>query len=63
VVGAARVPAVAIGGITPERVAAVRREGAHGVAAIRGIWGDAHSGEAVGRYLSAHDAYTGESPR
>lgn len=29
---------IAIGGITPERAASVRAAGAHGVAAIRGIW-------------------------
>lgn len=63
VVSAVHIPAVAIGGITPERVGAVRREGARGVAAIRGIWGAAHAGDAVGRYLSAYDAHHAESPR
>lgn len=32
------VPAIAIGGITPERVPEVRAAGAWGIAAIRGIW-------------------------
>ena len=31
-------PVVGIGGVTPEQVAAVLASGAHGVAAIRGIW-------------------------
>ncbi|CAA9328516.1 MAG: hypothetical protein AVDCRST_MAG11-2364, partial [uncultured Gemmatimonadaceae bacterium] len=57
VAAAVPVPVIAIGGVTPDRVAALRAEGAHGVAAIRGIWAAAHAGEAVGRYLSAHDAY------
>jgi thiamine-phosphate pyrophosphorylase len=34
---AVRIPVVAIGGITPERVSAVRKAGAHGVAAISAI--------------------------
>nr|MCU0626528.1 thiamine phosphate synthase [Gemmatimonadaceae bacterium] len=47
-------PVIAIGGITPERAAGVRAAGAHGIAAIRGIWfGDAPG--AVRRYLAAHD--------
>lgn len=53
---AVRVPTVAIGGITPERVRAVRREGARGIAAIRGIWGAPRAGEAAARYLWAYDA-------
>jgi thiamine-phosphate pyrophosphorylase len=32
------VPVIAIGGITPERVVAVRSAGAYGVAAIRALW-------------------------
>lgn len=59
---AVRIPVIAIGGVTPARVAAVRARGAHGVAAIRGIWGEPHAGDAVGRYLSAHDAHDRESP-
>ena len=47
-------PVIAIGGITPDKATAVAAAGAHGVAAIRGIWfGDAPA--AVRRYLSAHD--------
>jgi thiamine-phosphate pyrophosphorylase len=32
------VPVIAIGGITPGRIAAVRSAGAYGVAAIRALW-------------------------
>jgi thiamine-phosphate diphosphorylase len=32
------VPVIAIGGMTPERVSAVRAAGAYGVAAIRALW-------------------------
>lgn len=46
-------PIIAIGGVTPERVGEVRRAGAAGVAAIRGIWDDPSPGEAVQRYLDA----------
>ncbi len=31
-------PTIAIGGVTPERVSAVRNAGAHGIAAIRALW-------------------------
>jgi thiamine-phosphate diphosphorylase len=31
-------PVIAIGGVTPERVAALRAAGVHGVAAIRSLW-------------------------
>ena len=37
-IAALGLPVVAIGGITPARVAAVRAAGAYGVAAIRGLW-------------------------
>lgn len=46
-------PIIAIGGVMPERVGEVRRAGAAGVAAIRGIWDDPSPGEAVQRYLDA----------
>jgi len=39
-IAALGLPVVAIGGITPARVAAVRAAGAYGVAAIRGLWED-----------------------
>lgn len=46
-------PVVAIGGVTPERVPELRRAGAAGVAAIRGVWDDPSPGDAVRRYLEA----------
>lgn len=47
------VPVIAIGGITPSNVRAVREAGAYGVAVVRGIW-DAHAG-AVHDYLGEFD--------
>ncbi len=55
VAAAAGVPVIAIGGLTPERVAAVRRAGAHGLAVIRGIWDASDAGAAATDYLTAHD--------
>ena len=51
-----RIPAIAIGGITPERVVQMRNAGAHGVAAIRGVWQSQNVAEAARRYLLAYDA-------
>jgi thiamine-phosphate diphosphorylase len=48
---AARGPVLAIGGVTPERVAQVRSAGAHGVAVLGGVWGAADPAEAVAGYL------------
>jgi thiamine-phosphate diphosphorylase len=53
------IPIVAIGGIVPQHVAPLRRAGAHGVAAIRGIWDADHSERAVLDYLSAYDSEVG----
>lgn len=50
------VPIIAIGGVRPEHVPTLRAAGAHGVAAIRGIWQRGDAGAAVIDYLSAHDA-------
>lgn len=47
------VPVLAIGGVTPERVAEVTAAGAWGVAVIRGVWDAPDPQEAVGRYLHA----------
>jgi thiamine-phosphate pyrophosphorylase len=47
------VPVIAIGGMTPERAAEVRRAGAAGFAAIRGMWDAPSPGDAVRRYLDA----------
>lgn len=45
------VPVTAIGGITPERVDAVRRAGGAGVAVIRGVWDAPDPAAAVRKYL------------
>lgn len=50
------IPIVTIGGVTPNHVAALRRAGAYGVAAIRGIWDVEHSERAVLDYLSGYDS-------
>lgn len=46
-------PVIAIGGVTPERVPELRRVGASGIAALRGIWEARSPGDAVRRYLDA----------
>ncbi len=46
-------PVVGIGGVTPQRAATVIASGAHGVAAIRGIWDTPSPREAVQVYLDA----------
>ena len=46
------IPVIAIGGIRPEHVKMLVHKGAHGVAAIRGIWEDENSELAASRYLS-----------
>ena len=50
------IPIVTIGGVTPHHVAALRRAGAYGVAAIRGIWDVEDSERAVLDYLSGYDS-------
>ena len=52
VVASVRLPVIAIGGIRPEHVRSLVHRGAHGVAAIRGIWNDENSELAASRYLS-----------
>jgi thiamine-phosphate pyrophosphorylase len=47
------VPIIGIGGIGPEKVAGVIDAGAHGVAAIRGVWDAPDPGSAVRLYLEA----------
>ncbi len=46
-------PIVAIGGITPERVAEVMGTGAWGVAVLSGVWQERDTAEAVRRYRQA----------
>ena len=50
------VPVIAIGGVTPARVAEVVEAGARGVASISGIWDHPSPGEAAARYLSEYVA-------
>jgi thiazole tautomerase (transcriptional regulator TenI) len=52
VVAAVSFPVIAIGGIRPEHVRSLVHRGAHGIAAIRGIWNDENSELAASRYLS-----------
>ena len=52
---AVRIPVVAIGGITPERVPELRAAGAHGVAVISAILGADSPGTATRRFLEALD--------
>jgi thiamine-phosphate pyrophosphorylase len=52
-VQAVRIPVVAIGGITPERVSAARAAGAAGVAAIAAILDTAAPADATKRFLEA----------
>jgi thiazole tautomerase (transcriptional regulator TenI) len=53
---AVRTPIVAIGGVLPEHVPLLRTSGAHGIAAIRGLWDERNAERAAGRYLSAYDS-------
>jgi thiamine-phosphate pyrophosphorylase len=53
VVKAVSVPVFAIGGITPERVVAVRAAGAHGVAVISAILAAGRPGEATKQMIEA----------
>lgn len=47
---------IAIGGITPDRVAEVRGAGASGVAVLRGIWGSADPLGAMNEFLTVWEA-------
>jgi thiamine-phosphate pyrophosphorylase len=53
VTGRVRVPVIAIGGITPERVREVRGVGAHGVAAIAAILDAPSPADTVRRFMDA----------
>ena len=54
-------PCIAIGGIKPAHVAALREAGVHGIAAISGVWkgGAVDAERAVIEYLSRYDGYSG----
>ncbi|HET7585809.1 MAG TPA: thiamine phosphate synthase [Gemmatimonadaceae bacterium] len=56
IVQAVAIPCLAIGGVRPEHLAALRAAGAHGAAAISGIWGADDAERAATDYLSAYDA-------
>ena len=49
-------PVIAIGGVTPERVAELHAAGAYGVAAIRAIWGASDPAHAVAQMLEPWEA-------
>lgn len=53
VAAAVRIPVIAIGGITPDRVAEVRRAGAHGVAVIGALLTADSAADATRRFLDA----------
>jgi thiazole tautomerase (transcriptional regulator TenI) len=55
VVRCTTLPCIAIGGVRPEFVGTLRDAGAHGVAAISGIWGAASAEAAASDYLSHYD--------
>ncbi len=56
-VAALGIPVVAIGGVTPERAGELRRAGAAGMAAIRGVWGAPSPGDAVQRYVETWQSW------
>ncbi len=49
-------PVIAIGGVTADRVAELRRAGAHGVAMIRALWDAPNPGDAARAMLAARNA-------
>lgn len=59
VTAAAHIPCIAIGGVRPARIAALLDAGAHGVAAISGIWGASDAERAAIDYLSTYDTHRG----
>lgn len=64
VVAAARgLPVLAIGGVVPANVRPLIEAGAHGVAAISGIWETADAAAAASRYLAALEAAGGKPSR
>ena len=54
--GRTGLPVIAIGGVKPQHVLALRRAGAWGVAVIRGIWSATDAEAAATDYLSRYDA-------
>lgn len=58
-VAAPGVPLVAIGGVSPERVAPCRAAGARGVAVLRGVWEPSDTEGAVAGYLEVMGEWPG----
>ncbi len=56
IAAATSLPCLAIGGVRPDRLAALRAAGAYGAAVISGIWGADDAEQAATHYLSAYDA-------
>jgi thiamine-phosphate pyrophosphorylase len=56
-VAALGIPVIAIGGVTPERAGELRRAGAEGMAAIRGLWDAPSPADAVHRYIEAWQSW------
>jgi thiazole tautomerase (transcriptional regulator TenI) len=54
-------PCIAIGGVRPSHIGTLRDAGAHGVAAISGIWGAPSAEDAASDYLSHYDGARGQS--
>lgn len=52
-------PVIAIGGIKPQHVDALLDAGAHGLAAISGIWGASDAERAAADYLSRYERHHG----
>lgn len=59
-VAAVTVPVIAIGGIKPHHVRSLLDAGAHGVAAISGIWGASDAERAAADYLSRYERHHGQ---
>ena len=57
---AVAVPVIAIGGIKPQHVRSLLDAGAHGVAAISGIWGARDAEHAAADYLSRYERHHGQ---
>jgi thiamine-phosphate diphosphorylase len=60
--GAAGLPLIAIGGITLERLPSVLEAGAHGVAAIGGIWKTSDPAATAARWLETLDVHADRRP-
>jgi thiamine-phosphate diphosphorylase len=56
-VAALGIPVIAIGGVTPERAGGLRRAGAAGMAAIRGLWDAPSPADAVQTYIEAWQSW------